>query len=217
MRTEHVTRGPLPLPREPSPRRFLRWGVSRRVPSTAILFWILAGMVLPPTEVGAGSITYSVVNYPSVQNGYTVAGTITTNGTTGTFLPGSDITSWDITIEKAGVTVASLTPADSYATGSYFDATTRSITVATVPDVLAFQETAQNTSIAWANIADSIGYAGSTPTQLLWSATLSPATLTIASVPEPSSVVLALTGAVAAILTYGGSRHRRKQRQHAAA
>ncbi len=176
-------------------------------------------MVLPPTEVAAGSITYFVLNYPSVQNGYTVTGTITTNGTTGTFLPGSDITSWDITIEKAGVTVVSLTPADSYALYSYFDATASSITVATVPDVLFFQETAQITGIAWANIADTIGYAGTTPTQQLWSTTLSPATLpiAIAGVPEPSSAVLALTGAVAAILTFGRSRQRGEQRRHAAA
>jgi hypothetical protein len=63
------------------------------VRSTAIQLLILTGMALTSTEVGAGPIMYSVVNYPRFQNGYTVSGTITTNGATGFHLPGSDITS----------------------------------------------------------------------------------------------------------------------------
>ena len=45
----------------------------------------------------AGSITYDLVNYPAYQNGYTLSGFITTDGTTGT-LEASDITAWTVTM-----------------------------------------------------------------------------------------------------------------------
>jgi len=57
-------------------------GVTRRVRSTALSLLILVAISLIPTEVGADSITYNVVNYPALQNGFTVSGTITTNGAT---------------------------------------------------------------------------------------------------------------------------------------
>ena len=95
MRPDPDTMGPRRSHRKPPPRRSLRCGVTRMVRSTAIPLLILAAISQTPPEVGAASITYDVVNYPTLQNGYTVSGTITTNGATGTSLPGSDITSWD--------------------------------------------------------------------------------------------------------------------------
>ena len=75
-------------------------GVTRRARSTALPLLILVAISLIPTEVGADSITYNVVNYPALQNGYTVSGTITTNGAIGTALPSTDIMSWETRTQK---------------------------------------------------------------------------------------------------------------------
>ena len=56
-----------------------------------------------PQAVLAGSITYDIVNYPDLQNGWTLSGTITTDGTTGT-IQSSDITSWTWTVTMDGTT-----------------------------------------------------------------------------------------------------------------
>ena len=53
-------------------------------------------LTLPPTVL-AGSMTYDIVNYPADQNGWTLSGTITTDGKTGVLAP-SDILSWTWTI-----------------------------------------------------------------------------------------------------------------------
>ena len=55
---------------------------------------------LGPTQVGrAGDITYNIQSYDSLQNGFTLSGTITTDGTLGV-LASSDIASWTFTITK---------------------------------------------------------------------------------------------------------------------
>jgi len=68
--------------------------------SLVILLLTLTALAFRPAEVAAGSITYNVVNYPDLQNGNTVTGTITTDGATGSNLPGTDITLWNITIQS---------------------------------------------------------------------------------------------------------------------
>jgi hypothetical protein len=220
MRTEPVTLGTRCSHREPSPRRSLRCGVTRRVRSAAVPLLILVAIALIPTEVGAGSITYNVVNYPDLQNGYTVSGTITTNGATGTFLPGTDITSWDISITKGTTTVVTLTPTDSFNISNAFDATTTSITAATPFDVVEFVATSlPEIDLSWTGLpgGGAVSYMAEDHTNNtnLWNSSLFPANSPIATVPEPSSAVLASVGAVAAFLAYGSSRHRRAQRLQA--
>ncbi len=56
---------------------------------------VLALIAAPPTT--ASSITYDIQNYPSLQNGYTLSGTITTDGHLGT-LTQADITSWSYVV-----------------------------------------------------------------------------------------------------------------------
>ena len=53
------------------------------------LFFVSGGSIV------AGDITYSIVNDPIDQNGYTLSGTITTDGTIGALAP-SDFLSWQI-------------------------------------------------------------------------------------------------------------------------
>jgi hypothetical protein len=50
----------------------------------------------------AGS-TYNIQNYPALQNGWTLSGTITTDGAIG-FIQASDITSWAWTVTSGGDT-----------------------------------------------------------------------------------------------------------------
>ena len=52
-----------------------------------------------PQAVLAGSITYDIVNYPDLQNGWTLSGTITTDATMGPITQ-LDITSWTWSITK---------------------------------------------------------------------------------------------------------------------
>jgi hypothetical protein len=206
-----------------SPRSYLRCRATQMVRSTAISLLILAGMALTPTEISAASITYSIVNYPTLQNGYTVTGTITTNGATGTALPGTDITSWNITISLGSTAVATLTPSDSTNFTFGFDATSTTITAATFPsDDIIFRNEAIITGIEW-NIITSPSttqYNGVVNETFIWNTPLptpdSPIATVIATVPEPSSALLASIGAVAAFLAYGWSRHRRAQRRQAA-
>jgi hypothetical protein len=195
-------------------------GVTRRVRPTALSHLILVAIALIPTEVGAGSITYNVVNYPDLQNGYTVSGTITTNGATGTFLPGTDITSWDISITTGTTTVVTLTPSDSFSISNAFDATTTSISAATPFDTVEFVALSiPEIDLSWTGLpgGGAVSYMAIDLSNLtsLWNSSLFPANSPIATVPEPSSAVLASIGAVAAFLAYGWSRHRRAQRRQA--
>jgi hypothetical protein len=52
-------------------------------------------------EASAGSIAYNLVDMPADQNGFTVSGTITTDGAIGN-LANSDITTWSVTISQGG-------------------------------------------------------------------------------------------------------------------
>ncbi len=61
-----------------------------------LLMTLLAFLAFP-AALPAKSITYAIVNYPEFQNGWTLSGSITTDGKTGAILS-SDITAWSWTI-----------------------------------------------------------------------------------------------------------------------
>jgi hypothetical protein len=185
----------------------------------AALLTLLAFLLC--TEAPAASITYNVVNYPSLQAGFTVSGTITTNGTTGVQLPISDITSWNITITN-GTLAATLTPANTSETGSVtFDATPSAITVASSEDLILFSNVAATATYQWRNFTTNLGYSGTVPTSFGdqgWANTVTLMTTPVAitSLPEPTSAVLAVIGA-GAVVAFGLARHcRAKCRQTAA-
>jgi hypothetical protein len=187
-------------------------GLPRRVRSTAIPLLILAGMTLTLTEVGAASITYNVLNYPNLQNGYTVTGTITTDGTIGQVLPGIDITSWDINILMGATTIATLTPPNSTNFSTTFDATPTTLSVGTPNDQVLFQS--NSFALIWLSTPGFATYEALINDIPIWAAglpSLASPIATTATVPEPPSAVLASIGAVVAFLAYGWSRHRRAQ------
>jgi hypothetical protein len=63
---------------------------------------MLLALLASPSVGSAGSITYTIQNYPDQQNGWTLSGTITTDGTIGPLID-TNIKSWDWDIAKRGV------------------------------------------------------------------------------------------------------------------
>jgi hypothetical protein len=92
-------------------------------------------------------------------------------------------------------------------------------TVATIPDEISFAlKTTPTSFIAWSsNPAPPPSYLAALNNNTLWASFLPSIDSPIATIPEPSSAVLASIGAVVALLAYGWSRHRREQRRQASA
>jgi PEP-CTERM motif len=187
-------------------------------------FWILVPLLLmtggaiAPPAVG-GDITYAIVNYPTLQNGYTVSGTITTDGNTGT-LGLVDLTTWDISVQKSGVTQFSLTPSNTNELGVNITATTTALTVSGSGDSLIFEQQSAVSHeiiylIAWAGPTTNMYESYDIPAQgtPIW-ASAWPSTNVIASVPEPSTFVQLALGALGAgtFVARARSRHRRAHR-----
>jgi hypothetical protein len=190
-------------------RRNTKWqGVRFVRPGLRAL--LLAGFALVSPHVNADSITYAVDNYPSLQNLYTVSGTITTNGATGTGLPFSDITSWNITITSGSSTIETFTNTHSSNNGANFDATPTTLTVtpSTGVDVIVFLSNSPYGFIEWFGAGIAPFYEARNPEgTYIWSSPYDPQSQPVASaVPEPSSAILAVLGAVA-VVAYGVSRH----------
>ena len=61
----------------------------------------LLAVCLP--QASRASMIYDIVDYPGLENGWTVSGTITTDGTIGT-LSASNITAWSWTLTNGGTT-----------------------------------------------------------------------------------------------------------------
>jgi hypothetical protein len=159
----------------------------------------------------AGSIVYNIANYANYQNGYTLSGTITTDGTIGT-LTSADITAWSWSMTgPTSYALSSLTPTAliSYAVG--LTATAESITLAQPPvgdySGLALEIPTPFASLAWYRSEQYSGfdiYGGAPPTGSGWynlepnppGLVLGGTTWIIAtaSVPEPGTLALAALG-----------------------
>jgi hypothetical protein len=98
----------------------------------AVLSLFLEFSAVTPTL--GGSILYEIQNYADLQNGYTISGTITTDGTLGTLVT-ADITAWSYTITGAGggYTVTSQDAGSSIALARGLTANATSITLAPPP------------------------------------------------------------------------------------
>jgi hypothetical protein len=180
---------------------------------------ILAGRALTPTEASAASITYSIVSYPALQGGYTVSGTITTNGDTSPDFGTPDLTGWNITVSDASGTVFELTPQNSMIPPAPLSATQSAITVpfTTPPGNLFTIIDQAGDAIAWENVSSSLLYSGTYQSNVIFGGMLPPTAPIASVIPEPSAAVLAGIGALAAFLACGWSRNRRAQRRQAAA
>lgn len=185
--------------------------------TTALALLVLTGMVSTTGTVNA-DITYKVEEPFSGGVGF---GTITTDGHLGT-LNASDILNWSIAIENVeisgnGASIAtgvSATTSEleldltntsselklSQDANHYADWTAGAITTGPEPYHLNFVGMADSQAMSnfSTNQEDSVGQIG------------------VSAVPEPSTAIVAVFGAVA-VIAYGWSRHRRAQRLMAAA
>jgi hypothetical protein len=180
---------------------------------TTIPLLILAAITLTPSGVRAGAITYNIVNYPDSGRGSMVSGTITTNGTTGTNLPGADITSWDITVTAPFITVP-YTPSNTLVDPTTsFDATSTDITTGRASATIYIHDKLNPSGlISWTFINNAVYYNAGGQGHVLWGGILPSLDSPVATVPEPSTSVLAGIGA-GTVVACGLVRHRRAKRR----
>jgi hypothetical protein len=76
----------------------------------------------------AAPITYSIVNNAAYQNGYTLSGSITTDGTTG-LLSDSNITNWTYAVTNTATSVVAFTESGTFATVDRVEASATQITL----------------------------------------------------------------------------------------
>jgi hypothetical protein len=186
---------------------------TRRLAALTTLTWLALG-------AGAkGDLIYNIVDYPNITNPYTVSGTITTNGATGTSLPSTDITGWDITVKQGNILIFELNSSNAGNIAGPFDATNTNINVGTRGDQIGVSD--QTSEILWSSPRGLfLGYEGFTQSLgVTWDGRLpdpSSPIATVTAVPEPSTFVPAVLGAGSAI-AFGLVRNRREQRRQAAA
>ncbi len=192
---------------------------ARRILVTLLL---LAGAGIAPQSLKAGSITYNIENYPAVQAGSQLSGSITTDGHIGS-LASANILSWTVTIDST--TFASTDPGASVTIiDNKLVASSTAITLASdiIPNVFELSvPTTPNPSILEYDYSPTLAYVGQINTGLKWDTIFAqpgpPLTIGVfasSSVPEPSSAVLAVFGVIG--IAYGWSSHRRAQRRAAA-
>jgi len=180
-----------------------------------------------PCICNAGTITYSIQNYPADQNGATLSGTITTDGVIGNlaqgdFLSGSgDILSWNWTITPVGGTPFTVTSSDAgsltVVEGSLV-ASASEITMAGVlagaPNDFSSQGSNPEGDLEWNREVSGGTYFGEAGTFAFWftgnpsMGGTKPWVIAVASVPEPSTLTLAGLGAISG-LVYSLARKRR--------
>ena len=226
MRIEQVMRPPRGADRIPmfdrGNRRTGEFAFLRRF--MPLLLLTVGGIANPAARAG---MSYAIVDYPTITSPYTVSGTITTNGATGTQLPTSDITGWDITVRKGTSLIFELTTSNSINLPSTFDATTTALSVGTAEgEGVDFVNIQTGNNVAWAtppNTTQQVEYVahqGVLPHQTTLFSGFLPSfqspVATASAVPEPSTTVLTGIGAgtvIACVLV----RKRREQRRQAAA
>jgi hypothetical protein len=166
-----------------------------------------------PTQ--AASLTYRFVNDTIDQDGYSLSGTITTDGTLGA-LKVIDIKAWSFSIDQGNTVIASLSSKDAGAyIGSYFPAFTVTASAANltvVPGGLLFADNLNETSLAFRPLYKTYAATDASGTTL-WN-DVPPSEYTgsdwifaTATVPEPSTMVLF---SIAAVVGLGAWAQRRR-------
>ncbi len=170
--------------------------------------WLVLAMLVfaagGPGQAMGGDITYQLINYPDYQNGWTLTGSITTDGKAGAISSG-DIVSWTYTITK-GVNEYTVSSTNGSAIASDLDATTSQLTLpypsSPIPGAqlslsgFAQQNSNVELSLQWSyplspyyecvTISPSFQYEWQTPLPLHDTTSAVIATV----VPEPASIVL---------------------------
>jgi PEP-CTERM motif len=191
------------------------------MPRLAVAAASLIVLLAFPLVCDAGTITYSIQNYPADQNDASLSGTITTDGTIGA-LASSDILSWSWTVTPAGGTSYTLSSSEAgaYATiDGLVVATQNEITVSGYAPTIDSENYVELISVFTIGLYyfrndDVSQYDALLPSGYTWLTNnpsmggTDPWVIATASVPEPPTLTLAGLGAVAAFW-YGLARTRR--------
>jgi hypothetical protein len=182
---------------------------------------LLVGFALAcPSHVSADLI-YGITSYTTTGS---VTGTITTNGTLGT-IGLADITGWDITINIPSFAPVTLDPSNSGGAVNPADSglTATSAALYLTPattgssSFLTFLESATGPAVKWLNVGLSTSDQSATlndTTQIPFIAGSYNADLPMATtVPEPSTLVVAVLGSVSGLAWGWACRCRQKRRQ----
>jgi len=173
---------------------------------------VLLGFALLPREVSA-DITYAFDNYPSLQGGYTLAGTITTDGTQG-FINSGNIISWYVDI--TGPTSLTISSTDTGTLGETFVYVSASPTELTLPFGTDMGLSGNSSGfIEWWNqpgIGNQFYTANPWYASALWNSDAPPLVIaTAVPVPEPSSLFIVGMAVVCGV--YGIVHKRQLQRR----
>jgi hypothetical protein len=218
---------PYPANGSPTPRSGHRRSVATAAVRVLAPLLLLTGAFLATRTAKAGNITYNLASYPADQKGFTLTGSITTDGTIGT-LSGTDILSWSVTIDST--TFTSSNPLSQiFVQGSNLQATANLLIfdpTHTVPRAEFALRVSDNTAIQWASQTtvfghfESSNYLGFVNGSIDWDIPnpkmggTNPWVIGTA-VPEPSAALLAGLGAVS-LVACALVRKRREQRRAAA-
>jgi len=194
---------------------------------THLLALLSLALTFSPPAVRGASITYKIQSYPAYQNGFTLSGTITTDGTISpTFTP-NDITAYALTYSNS---INTYTVSGSpFTTGGVdylgsIGATPIELTIANPGlsgmNVLTLQDAngGSGRSITWAEGGGTSQYdavISSSNPSFAWNALNLPANAlggdpwVIASIPEPGSLTLALLGGACLAVVEWTRRRRR--------
>jgi hypothetical protein len=220
---------PYPANGTPTPRSGHRPSVATATVRVLVPLLLLPGAFLATRTAKAGNITYNLANYPADQSGFTLTGSITTDGKMGT-LSGANILSWSVTIDSTTFT-SSDPSSDTIVKGSNLQATAKLLTfdptLTVPPAILDFVVENIPDSLKWESATILVGhnfssaYVAVTNGSFDWS-TKNPQMggtnpwVIGTAVPEPSAAILAGLAAVSVVACVL-VRKRREQRRRAAA
>jgi hypothetical protein len=197
--------------------------VLRRCFARAALFQAAAILLIYSSpHLARADIIYNLIDYPADQNGWSISGTITTDGMTG-YLTSNDILAWTWTATDGTSTISRSSP------GSLFEvvgllATPQSLSIPDEDDKLKIgnNDSGGNVFLLWQNVDGShdVIYQGqmgpeagfgwfTRPSNAIWQNDYQIANLTPGSssaVPEPSSIIIWSGLASLGILIAGSSR-----------
>ena len=175
---------------------------------------LVALVIIAVSAAARADITYDLYDYPDLENGYTLSGTITTDGAMGVLSP-TDITNWDVNISQNSKLLVHADPSTGFIQNcNNLNADATGLWLATSPGVNRFNVVdgvPRNDSVviqySFVPSLDEDEYLGQWPGHGgLWNDTngsgFQPAgdfIIATPTVPEPSSIALLLAGAVALV------------------